>query len=123
MILSDTLNQPLALAIYALLGIVFGIFFMLNAFACTYLIKSAIYRHVSQCIFVLLYGATFFLITLARFNYSLKMYHILICLFFTALTSILIYLPIRKHNSVLLTKCDALRTKIAQSKVVKRFKK
>lgn len=123
MILSDTLNQPLALAIYATLGTIFGIIFMLNAFACAYLIKSQIYRHVSQCIYALLYGFTFFLVTLLYFDYDLKIYHILICLFFTTLTSTLLYLPIRKHNSLLLTKGNAIRSKIAQSKIIKKFKK
>ncbi|MDE7190984.1 MAG: hypothetical protein K2O35_00700 [Clostridia bacterium] len=123
MILSDTLNQPLALAIYAALGTIFGIIFILNAFACAYLIRNPIYRHVSQCIYTLLYGFTFFLVTLSYFDYDLKIYHILICLFFTTLTSTLLYLPIRKHNSSLLTKGNAIRSKIAQSKIIKKFKK
>lgn len=123
MILSDTLNQPLALAVYALLGAIFGIIFMLNAFVCAYLIKSVIYRHVSQTVYAFIYGLSFFFVTYSYFNYDLKIYHILISAFFTVLTSIALYLPIRKHNSVLLTKCNAFRTKISQSKIIKRFKK
>ena len=123
MILSDTLNQPLALGIYALIGVLFGIIFMLNAFACAYLIKSALYRHISQTIYAFIYGLVFFLVTLSYFNYDLKIYHVLICLFFTTLTSIALYLPMKKYNSIFLTKGNAVRTKIAQSKIVKRFKK
>lgn len=123
MILSDTLNQPLALAIYAILGIIFGIIFMLNAFICAYLIKSALYRHISQTLYAFLYGIAFFLITYSYFNYDLKIYHILICSFFTILMSIALYLPIKKHHKLLLTRCNAFKTKVAQSKIVKRFKK
>lgn len=123
MMLSDTANQPLALAIYAILGAIFGIIYALNAFACAYLIKSALYRHISQSVYVLLYGLSFFLTTYAYFDYDLKIYHVLICLFFTALTSSLLYLPIKKHNKAIATKCNALKLRIAQSKIVKKFKK
>ncbi len=50
MILTDTLNQPLALAIYATLGIIFGIIYMLNSFICAYLIKSALYTRIANFI-------------------------------------------------------------------------
>ena len=123
MILSDTLNQPRALAIFALFGVIFGIIFMLNAFLCSYLIKNAIYRHASQCLYVFSYGLAFFFIALAYFDYDLKFYHLLICIFFTIITSIALYLPIRRHRNGIMTKCDALKIRIAQSKLVKRFKK
>ncbi len=123
MILSDTLNQPKALAIYALLGAIFGILYMLNLFTCAYLIKSKVYRHISQVLYVLLYGLTCFLVTYAFFDYDLKIYHILICLFMTTLIAIMIYLPIKKRDSVITEKCDVLRTRVSQSKLVKRFKK
>ena len=123
MILSDTLNQPQALAVYAILGVTFGIIYMLNAFLCSFLIKSPVYRHASQCLFVILYGITFFGITFTRFHYDLKIYHLVICAFFTVLTSLALYLPIRKHRSSITTKCDAFKAKIEQSKLVKKFKK
>ena len=123
MILTDTLNQPLALAIYATLGIIFGIIYMLNSFICAYLINSALYRHVSQTLYAILYGLTFFLITFLYFDYDLKIYHILICSVFTFLTSIALYLPMKKRHQLLQTKCNAFKTKVAQSKIVKRFKK
>ena len=123
MILSDTLKQPLALAIYASFGIIFGLVYSVNALACSFLIKKAIYRHISQCLYVLLYGIVFFAITLTQFNYDLKIYHFIISAFFTILTSLTLYLPIRKHQSSIKAKCDALKIKIAQSKIVKRFKK
>ena len=123
MILSDTLNQPKALAIYAILGVIFGFIYALNYFACAYIIKSPIFRHVSQTLYVVAYGAAFFLTTYAYFDYDLKIYHALICLFFTTLAAIALYLLIRKHNTTLTVRCNALRTRISQSKLAKKFKK
>lgn len=123
MILSDTLNQPLALAIYMLLGAIFGIIYMLNAFLCSFIIKNNIYRHISQSLYALLYGLTFFLVTLSKFSYNLKIYHILICVFFTVLTSLALFLPIKKHRDRIMTRCDALRSRVAQSKLARKFKK
>ena len=123
MILTDALNQPKALAIYAILGVIFGILYLINYFACAYLIKSRIYRHVSQALYVLLYGIIFFAVTYSFFDYALKIYHVAISLFFTSLIAIALYLPIRKRNSALTEKCNAFRTKISQSKLAKRFKK
>lgn len=123
MILSDTANQPKALAIYSILGIIFGIIYILNAFTCAYLIKNPFYRHVSQVFYVLLYSFTFFIITFVYFEYDLKIYHVVISLFFTALISIAIYLPIRKHSAIITDKCNSLRLRVSQSKLVKKFKK
>ena len=123
MILSDTLNQPKALAIYALLGVMFGLIYTLNAFSCAFLIKSPLYRHISQSLYVILYGITFFGVTFAYFHYNLKIYHLVICTFFTALTSLALYMPIRKHRSSIVTRCDAFKNRIEQSKLVKKFKK
>ena len=123
MILTDTLNQPKALAIYALLGVIFGILYTLNYFTCAFMIKSKVYRHISQVLYVALYSLTFFAVTYAYFDYDLKIYHLLICLFFTTLTFTLLYLPIRKHSIVITDKCNALKSKVSSSKLVKRFKK
>ena len=123
MILTDTLNQPKALAIYALLGVIFGILHLFNNFVCAYIIKTPIFRHISQVLYVLLYGLTFFLVTYAYFDYDLKIYHVLISLLFTTLTAIALYLPIRKHNATLTQRCNAFRMRISQSKLAKRFKK
>ena len=123
MILSDTLTQPKALAIYALLGAIFGTLYALNYFTCAYLIKNRIYRHTSQVLYALIYGLSFFFTTYIFFDYDLKIYHILICLLLTAIVSTLLYLPIRKHNDALTARCDKLRTKILQSKLVSKFKK
>ncbi len=123
MILSDTLNQPLALAIYTSFGIIFGLIYSVNALACAFFVKKAIYRHISQCLYVLLYGAVFFVITFTQFNYDLKIYHFIISAFFTALTSLALYLLTRKHQRSINAKCDAIKIKIAQSKIVKKFKK
>ena len=123
MILSDTVNQPKVLAIYSILGIVFGILHVLNAFTCAYLVKNPFYRHVSQVIYVLIYGITFFLVTYLYFDYDLKIYHVLICIISTILTSMALYLPIRKRNKTIDKKCNALRLRISQSKLVKKFKK
>ena len=123
MILSDTLNQPQALAIFALLGVIFGVIYTLNAFLCSFLIKNPLYRHISQSLYVILYGMTFFGVTLKHFQYDLRIYHIIICIFFTVLTSFALYLPIRKRRSLIMTKCDAFKTRIEQSKLIKKFKK
>lgn len=123
MILTDTLNQPKALAIYALMGIIFGVLHVLNNFVCTYIIKTPIFRHISQVLYVSLYGLTFFFVTYAYFDYDLKIYHVLICLLFTALAAIALYMPIRKHNDVLTQRCNAFRMRISQSKLAKKFKK
>lgn len=123
MILSDTLNQPRALIIYAFFGIMLGLLYTFNALICSFLIKKQIYRHISQCLYVLLYGATFFLVTYAQFDYDLKIYHLIICVFFTVLTSLALYLPIKKHQSAIMAKCNAFKIKIAQSKLIKKFKK
>ena len=123
MILSDKLNQPLALAVYALFGVVFGIIYMLNYFICAFLIKNPLYRHISQCLYVFLYGLTFFGVTLKHFDYDLKIYHLIICVFLTALVSAVLYLPIKKRHNLIMNKCDAFKSKISQSGLVKRFKK
>ena len=123
MILTDTLNQPKALAIYAILGIVFGILHVANNFVCSFLIKSQVFRHISQALYALLYGLTFFLVTYAYFDYDLKIYHVLISLFFTTLTAIALYLPIRKHYATLTERCNVLRTRMSQSKLAAKFKK
>ena len=123
MILTDTLNQPKALAIYTVLGIIFGIFLMLNVFTCKYLIKSPYYRHISQTLYVFIYGLVFFAVTYTCFDYDLKIYHLLISAFFTALTSLILYLPIKRHDKTIATKCNAFRLKVSQSKAIQRFKK
>ena len=123
MILSDTLNQPLALAIYALLGIIFGIIYTLNFFVCAFMIKNSVYRHISQGLYVVLYGVAIFLVTFIHFSYDLKVYHLIICSLFSVLVSTALYLPIKKHRSVIMTKCDTFKRKLAQSRLVKRFKK
>ena len=123
MILSDTLNQPQALAIYALLGVIFGIIYSVNAFVCSFVIKNPLYRHLSQSIYVVLYGITFFSVTFTHFQYDLKIYHLIICLFITVLTSVALYLPIRKRRSSIATKCDAIKVKVGQSKLIKKFKR
>ena len=123
MILSDTANQPLALAIYALMGAIMGIIYTLNSFTCSFLVKNPLYRHISQSLYVILYGLTFFAVTFAYFDYDLKIYHILICAIFTVLTSIVLYLPIKKRYSLIMAKCNVLKCKLAQSRIVKRFKK
>ena len=123
MILTDTLNQPKALAIYAILGATFGVLHAINNFTCAYLIKNAIYRHVSQSLYAIVYGLSVFCATYVCFDYSLKVYHVLISLFFTALTSIVLYLPVKKHSEAITQKCNVFRTKIAQSKFVTGFKK
>ena len=123
MILSDTLNQPLALAIYALFGSILGIIYMLNYFTCAFLIKSPLYRHISQSLYVITYGLAFFCVTFAYFDYDLKIYHLIISTIFTALVSIALYAPIRKRHSIITTKCDAFKSKVSQSRLIKRFKK
>ena len=123
MILSDTLNQPLALAIYALLGVILGIIYMLNYFVCAFLVKNPIYRHISQSLYVILYGLAFFGITFSYFDYDLKIYHFIISVLLTVFTSIVIYVPIKKHHSIIMAKSDAFKGKMSQSKLVKRFKK
>ena len=123
MILSDTLNQPLALAIYALLGVIFGVIFTLNSFICAFLIKNQLYRHVSQSLYVILYGLALFAVTYSYFDYDLKIYHVVICALFTVLISIVLYLPIKKRHALISTKCDAFKAKLSKSRFVKRFKK
>ena len=123
MILTDTINQPKALLIYAILGVTLGILYMLNYFTCAYLIKSQIYRHTTQALYVFVYGIAFFCVTYVYFDYDLKIYHALISLFFTILVAMLLYLPILKHKDALTEKCDNARTKVLQSKLAKRVKK
>ena len=123
MILTDSLTQPLALAIYALLGLIMGVLYTLNYVACAFILKGKLYRHLSQSLFVILYGLAFFCVTLMRFDYDLKIYHLLISIITTTITSTLLYLPIRSHHSLITAKFDAVKGKLSQSKLVKRIKK
>ena len=123
MILGDTLNQPLALAIFAILGTVFGIVYSANNFICGFVFKNPFYRHITQVIYVILYATIFFALSYKYFDYALKIYQLAICLFFTVTTSILLFLPIKKYRRKITVSCDKLINKIAQSKLVQRFKK
>ena len=91
MILSDSLNQPLALAVYAIMGTVLGVVYTINSFTCAFLFKNALYRHVSQGLYVILYGVIFFFVTFTYFDYDLKIYQLIISTFFTVLVSIALY--------------------------------
>ena len=123
MILSDTLNQPRALFTYAALGVIMGIIYAINSFTCVFLIKKHLYRHISQCLYVLLYGLIFFLTTFSQFDYDLKIYHVIISLFFTALTAYGFSLLLRKYNKPISVKCNSLKARLAQSRAVKKLKK
>lgn len=123
MILSDTLNQPMALAIYAIFGVAFGILYSANYFLSTFIIKSPLYRHLTQVLYVLMYSACFFIITYAFFDYSLKLYQLAICVVFTFGTSALLYLPLKHWKLAIANKCETFVNNIMQSKLAKRFKK
>ena len=123
MILSDTLNQPFALAIYAIIGIIFGIMYSANNFACSFLIKSKIFRHITQVGYVLLYSISYFAVTYKYFDYEIKIYQLIISMTFTVGTSLLLYLPIKRHRKVITDKCDAFADKVQHSKLARKFKK
>ncbi|MDE6189688.1 MAG: hypothetical protein K2G37_05335 [Clostridia bacterium] len=123
MILSDTLAQPYALLIFSILGITFGALYALNWFVCAFLVKKAIYRHVTQVLYVLLYGASLFLCTLFKFGYYMRVYYLYIAIFATAATSILIYIPIRKYRRIITEKCTAFMHKLSNSKLAQKIKK
>lgn len=123
MILTDTSNQPLALAIFAALGVIMGILYTLNYISCSFIFKNAIYRHTTQVGYVVLYTFAFFLTTYFAFDYSLKIYQISICIFFTLITFLPIYLLIKRHRLALTAKFDKLIYKVSQSKIVKRMKR
>lgn len=123
MILSQSLTQPYALLIFSLLGLIFGIIYMLNWFLCAFLIKSRLYRHISQTVYVLLYGLCFFVCVLIKFEYDLHLYFVLISLCSTILSSALIYIPIRHKRKIITEKCSDFRRKVAQSKLAQRIKK
>ena len=123
MILSQSLTQPYALLVFALLGIAFGILYMSNWFLCAFLIKSQIYRHISQIVYALIYGISFFLCIMVKFEYNLHLYHFAITICATIAVSILIYIPIRKNRNNITEKCDNFKKKIAQSKLAQRIKK
>ena len=123
MILSQSLTQPYALLVFSLLGATFGILYMLNWFFCAFLIKSQIYRHVSQSLYVLVYGLCFFLCVAVKFQYNLHLYHVIISLCATIALSALIYIPIRKYRSNITEKCSNFKQKVSQSKLAQRIKK
>lgn len=123
MILSDTLNQPLALAIYAILGVVFGLIYSANYFVTTFIIKSMLYRHITQVFYVLIYSVCFFVITYVFFDYSLKLYQPAVCIIFTVGTSVLLYLPVKRWKTLITAKCNNIVDKINQSKLAIKFKK
>ena len=123
MIINDTLNQPLALAIYAILGVIFGIIYAANYFACTFILKSKIYRHLSQVIYVIAYAIIFFAVTYKYFDFALKLYQLAICIIITIGTSAALYLPVKKKKRTISDKCNIIISKVQQSKAVKRFKK
>ncbi len=123
MILSQSFTQPYALLVFSLLGLIFGIIYMLNWFLCAFLIKSRLYRHISQCVYVLCYGISFFLCALIKFEYNLHVYFFAISVCATALISALIYIPVRNHRKNITEKCSNFRNKIAKSKFAQRIKK
>ena len=123
MILSQSLTQPYALLVFSLLGMIFGIIYMLNWFLCAFLIKSRLYRHISQSIYVLLYGLCFFLCVLFKFEYNLHLYFFIISLCATTIISALIFIPIRNHRNNITQKCLNFRNKLAQSKLAQKIKK
>ena len=123
MILSEVLAQPYALLIFSLLGIAFGVVYSLNWFVCAFLVKKQLYRHVTQVLYVLLYGVCLFFCTLNTFGYFMRAYYLYICIFATTATSILCYIPIRKRRKIISKKCNALMQKLAQSKLIQKLKK
>ena len=123
MILSDVLAQPYALLIFSILGIALGVLYTLNWFTCAFLVKKALYRHVTQVLYVLVYGVCLFACTLQTFGYYMRAYYLYIAIFATAATSILLYIPIRKKRKIITEKCTAFTQKLSQSKFVKKLKK
>lgn len=123
MILSQSLTQPYALLVFSLLGATFGILYMLNWFFCAFLIDSQIYRHVSQSLYVLVYGICFFMCMAVKFEYNLHIYHFVITICATIAISALIYIPIRKYRPVITKKCTNFKQKVSQSKLAQRIKK
>lgn len=123
MILSDSLSQPYALLFFSILGIAFGILYMSNYFLCTFLIKSAVYRHLSQSIYVITYAVAVFLCLLCKFDYNIHVYHIFITVSATVLTSVSIYFPIYKYNGLITQKCNTFKQSVSQSKIIKKLKK
>ena len=123
MILSQSLSQPYALLIFSVLGLIFGILYMLNWFFCAFLIKIQIYRHLSQVLYEVLYGLCFFICVTVKFGYNLHIYHFFIAIFMTIAVSLLIYMPIRKKRNIITKKCANFKQKVSQSKFAQRIKK
>lgn len=123
MILSQSLTQPYALMVLSLMGAIFGLLYMLNWFFCAFLIKSQIYRHISQSLFVLVYGICFFVCMAIKFEYNLHIYHLVIAICATIAISALIYIPIRKNRANITEKCSKFTQKVSQSKLAQRIKK
>ncbi|MDE7078648.1 MAG: hypothetical protein K2O95_00855 [Clostridia bacterium] len=123
MILSQSLTQPYALLVFSLLGISFGVIYMLNWFFCAFMIKSRIYRHISQILYALVYGICFFLCVGVKFQYNLHIYHFSIAIFTTIVAAIIIYIPIRKKRNVITEKCAVWKQKISKSKLAQKIKK
>lgn len=123
MILSDSLSQPYALLVFSLVGLAFGALYMLNWFVCSFLIKSGIYRHLSQILYTLLYGACIFFCVLTKFEYNIHSYYLFIALFASLAIGFAIYIPLRKYRSAITEKCTAFTQKISQSEFVKKLKK
>lgn len=123
MILSQSLTQPYALLVFSLLGATFGVLYMLNWFFCAFLIKSQIYRHISQSLYVFVYGVCFLLFIAIKFEYNLHLYHLVIAICATIAVAALIYIPIRKYRSNITEKCSNFKQKVSQSKFAQRIKK
>lgn len=123
MILSSSASQPYALMVFSLLGAGFGLVYIQNYFLSSFLIKKALFGHILNVLYVLLYLLCFVLCEYCLFDYDLHVYHYLIAVSMTFAFAFAVYLPISKYRDNIDAKCDKFIAKIKDGKLYKRITK
>lgn len=123
MILSQSLSQPYALAVFTLTGACMGIIYGLIYFTAEFWIKKEFFRHIAAVIYVAVYALVFAAVEIDIFDYNLHAYHFFVAITSSVLIASALYLPMKIYREKIATRCDRVIAKIRSSKSFKRFTK
>lgn len=123
MILSESVPQPYALAVFAILGATMGALYACIYFTAEFIVKKEFFRHTANIIFVCVYAALFVLCEIKFFDYNLHAYHFVIAFSASGIIMAGLWLLMRLYREKLEKKCNAAIEKIRSGKHYKRFTK
>lgn len=123
MILSQSLSQPYALAVFALTGASMGIVYGIAYLTAEFWIKKEVFRHIVNVLYIAAYALIFAAIEINIFDYNLHAYHFFVAIASSVLTALALYIPMKAYREKIANKCDKAIEKIRSSKSFKRFTK